>query len=191
MKYHHQRKRKILVTYPWFYKEWLQMKSHTGVRFCTSKTFCIPSCEPSDSNKSCNRLPVFWTNHSNKTLTKRVHSVLTRDPALHLFPDYFITITAKISRIKQAASKRKEKKSCNVTHLCTRAAGPCRSSPSRRRSRTDPCVCHTCSSPSRHSSLGLRRTVTSIGPGRPGRSPRWAGLRTEDSQRHRGKHLFT
>lgn len=65
------------------------------------QTFCIASSEPADSNKSCCRLPVFWANHSNKTLTTRVHSVLTRNPALPLFPDYFITITANISGIKQ------------------------------------------------------------------------------------------
>lgn len=157
------------------------------------QTFCITSPEPADSNKSCCRLPVFWANRSNKTLTTRVHSVLTRNPALHLFPDYFITITANISSwiFKKHSEKRKKTtRSCNVTYLCTRAAGPCRSSPSRRHSRTVPCVCHTCSSPSHRSSLGPLRTVRSIGPGHPGRSPRWAGLRTEGSQRHRGEHLI-
>lgn len=115
--------------------------------------------------------------------------MLTRKPALDLFPDYFITHTANISRIKRGVdflktargAKKKQKKkqlSCNVTNLCTRAAGPCHSSPSRRRSRTVPCACRTCSSPSCHSSLGPLHTARNSGPGRPGRSCRWGGLRT-------------
>lgn len=55
-----------------------------------------------------------------------------------------------------------------VPYLRTHAAGPCRSSPSRRRSRTGPCACRTCSWPSGRSSPGPPRTVTSSATGRPG-----------------------
>lgn len=127
--------------------------------------------------------------------------MLTRKPALHLFPDYFITHIANMSRIKRGADflktlregKEKNEASCAVTYLCTRAAGPCRSSPSRTRSRTVLCACRTCSSPSRRSSLGPLHTARSSGPGRPGRSRRWGGLRTsgetqEEDQRGAPDH---
>lgn len=139
---------------------------------------------------------MFWANCSDKAQSTRAHSVLTRNPCLHCF--YFQTISSLLPQLqakprrfsfkKTLSEERAAKRSCKVTYLCTRAAGPCRSSPSRRRSHTALCVCHTCSSPSRRSSLGPLRTARSIGLGHPGRSPQWEGLRT-DTQKGTPDHI--
>lgn len=66
-----------------------------------------------------------------------------------------------------------------LPYLCTRAAGPCRSIPSHRCSRTVRCACRTCSWPSGRNNPCLLHTERSSATDLPGCSCLWGGLRGE------------